>query len=154
MYDPTCGSGSLLLKVADEAGTRVTLYGQEKEAATSGLARMNMILHDNPTALIAQANTLADPRFKHGDNLKSFDFVIASTRLPHCKIARNLKQPYATNLAMNRPEIFVQPVQRLPDFFSVRQRAVPTLVNHVPFVFVRRSEASEDRQLGRLDREE
>src|SRR6202162_1899763 len=52
VYDPTCGSGSLLLKVADEAGTRVTLYGQEKDAATSGLARMNMILHNKPTALV------------------------------------------------------------------------------------------------------
>jgi type I restriction enzyme M protein len=78
VYDPTCGSGSLLLKVADEASTRVTLYGQEKDAATSGLARMNMILHDNPTALIAQGNTLADPRFKDGDSLKTFDFVVAN----------------------------------------------------------------------------
>jgi N-6 DNA Methylase/HsdM N-terminal domain len=52
VYDPTCGSGSLLLKVADEARIKVTLYGQEKDAATSGLARMNMILHNNPTALI------------------------------------------------------------------------------------------------------
>jgi type I restriction enzyme M protein len=52
VYDPTCGSGSLLLKVADEATTRLTLYGQEKDAATSGLARMNMILHNNPEALI------------------------------------------------------------------------------------------------------
>ena len=51
VYDPTCGSGSLLLKVADEARTPVTLYGQEKDAATSALARMNMILHNNPTAL-------------------------------------------------------------------------------------------------------
>ena len=48
VYDPTCGSGSLLLKVGDEAGTPVTLNGQEKDAATSGLARMNMILHHNP----------------------------------------------------------------------------------------------------------
>ena len=48
VYDPTCGSGSLLLKVGDEAAAHVTLYGQEKGAATSGLARMNMILHDNP----------------------------------------------------------------------------------------------------------
>ena len=54
VYDPTCGSGSLLLKVADEAKTEVTLYGQEKDSATSGLARMNMILHNNPTALIMQ----------------------------------------------------------------------------------------------------
>lgn len=56
-YDPTCGSGSLLLKVADEAEKSITLYGQEKDSATSGLARMNMILHDNPTAEIKQGNT-------------------------------------------------------------------------------------------------
>ena len=68
VYDPTCGSGSLLLKVSDEAATPVTLYGQEKDAATSGLARMNMILHDNPTALIVQGNTLTDPQFKEGWN--------------------------------------------------------------------------------------
>lgn len=78
VYDPTCGSGSLLLKVGDEARTAVTLYGQEKDAATSGLARMNMILHNNPTALIMQGNTLTDPKFKDGDNLKTFDFVVAN----------------------------------------------------------------------------
>ncbi len=78
VYDPTCGSGSLLLKVSDEASAKVTLYGQEKDAATSGLARMNMILHNNPTALILQGNTLADPKFKDGDVLKTFDYVIAN----------------------------------------------------------------------------
>ena len=78
VYDPTCGSGSLLLKVGDEAATPVTLNGQEKDAATSGLARMNMILHNNPTALILQGNTLADPKFKDGDTLKTFDFVVAN----------------------------------------------------------------------------
>ena len=66
VYDPTCGSGSLLLKVGDEAKTDVTLYGQEKDAATSALARMNMVLHNNPTADIRQGNTLADPKFKDG----------------------------------------------------------------------------------------
>src|SRR6266508_6231884 len=78
VYDPTCGSGSLLLKVGDEAGTPVTLYGQEKDAASSGLARMNMILHNNPTALITQGNTLTDPKFKDGDSLKTFDYVVAN----------------------------------------------------------------------------
>ncbi|WP_243363032.1 type I restriction-modification system subunit M [Fundidesulfovibrio terrae] len=78
VYDPTCGSGSLLLKVGDEASAKVTLYGQEKDSATSGLARMNMILHDNPTASIVQGNTLADPRFKEGETLKTFDFVVAN----------------------------------------------------------------------------
>jgi len=76
--DPTCGSGSLLLKVADEARTPVTLYGQEKDAATSGLARMNMILHNNPTALILQGNSLTNPKFKEGDFLKTFDYVVAN----------------------------------------------------------------------------
>jgi type I restriction enzyme M protein len=78
VYDPTCGSGSLLLKVGDEAKTPVTLEGQEKDAATSGLARMNMVLHGNPTAVIAQGNTLADPKFLDGDTLKTFDYVVAN----------------------------------------------------------------------------
>lgn len=84
VYDPTCGSGSLLLKVAEEVASqaKVTLYGQEKDATTSGLARMNMILHDNPTAEIRQGNTLADPKFKetvgYKEQLKTFDYVVAN----------------------------------------------------------------------------
>ena len=62
-----------------EATANVTLYGQEKDAATSGLARMNMILHNNPTAEIKQGNTLANPLFmtEEGD-LKTFDYVVAN----------------------------------------------------------------------------
>lgn len=78
VYDPTCGSGSLLLKVADEATTPVTLYGQEKNDATSILARMNMILHDNSTAAIALGNTLTAPHFKEHGAFKTFDFVVAN----------------------------------------------------------------------------
>src|SRR5437868_2742339 len=78
VYDPTCGSGSLLLKVGDEAGTPVTLYGQEKDAATSTLARMNMILHNYSTALVEQGNTIANPKYKVGDALKTFDYVVAN----------------------------------------------------------------------------
>ena len=78
VYDPTCGSGSLLLKVADEAGTEVTLYGQEKDASTSALARMNMILHNNPGALISQGNTITDPKYRDGGLLKTFDYVVAN----------------------------------------------------------------------------
>jgi N-6 DNA methylase len=63
-YDPICGSGSLLLKVAAEAGKHITLEGQEKDVTTAGLARMNMILHDFPTANILTGNTLAAPKFK------------------------------------------------------------------------------------------
>ena len=77
--DTTCGSGYLLLKIAGEATAKaVTLYGQEKDAATSGLARMNMILHNYPTALILQGNTLADPKFLDGDTLKTFAYVVAN----------------------------------------------------------------------------
>src|ERR1022692_1796652 len=78
--DPTCGSGSLLLKVGDEASATVTLYGQEKDAATAGLARMNMILHNAATADIRQGNTLANPFFKEGVSLKTFDYVVANRR--------------------------------------------------------------------------
>ena len=78
VYDPTCGSGSLLLKVADEAESEVSLYGQEKDATTSGLARMNMILHGYPLAEIAQGNTLSDPQFSQHGTLKTFDFVVAN----------------------------------------------------------------------------
>jgi len=77
-YDPTCGSGSLLLKVAAEAGKHITLEGQEKDVTTSGLARMNMILHDFPTANIMAGNTLANPKFKDGDNLRTYDYVMAN----------------------------------------------------------------------------
>jgi type I restriction enzyme M protein len=79
IYDPTCGSGSLLLKVADEARTPVSLYGQDKDASTAGLARMNMILHNNPTALIVEGNSITDPKFKHAlYALKTFDYVVAN----------------------------------------------------------------------------
>ncbi|WP_429234439.1 N-6 DNA methylase [Aeromonas salmonicida] len=80
VYDPTCGSGSLLLKASDEAGPKgLSIYGQEMDNATSALARMNMILHDNPTAAIWKGNTLAAPQWKEGNNqLKTFDFAVAN----------------------------------------------------------------------------
>jgi type I restriction enzyme M protein len=82
VYDPTCGSGSLLLKIGDEArhgkDVKVTLYGQEKDNATAGLARMNMILHDYATAEIKQGNTIASPLYLDGDALKTFDYVVAN----------------------------------------------------------------------------
>ncbi|MCT0212543.1 MULTISPECIES: class I SAM-dependent DNA methyltransferase [unclassified Synechococcus] len=77
-YDPTCGSGSLLLKVAAEAGKPITLEGQEKDVTTAGLARMNMILHDFPTANVLSGNTLFDPKFKDGEQLRTYDYVVAN----------------------------------------------------------------------------
>jgi type I restriction enzyme M protein len=83
IHDPTCGSGSLLLKAHDEAkgatGLDLAVYGQEMDNATSALARMNMILHDCPTAEIWKDNVLASPHFKsQGGALKTFDFVVAN----------------------------------------------------------------------------
>ena len=77
-YDPTCGSGSLLLKVAAQAGKQITLEGQEKDVTTAGLARMNMILHDFPTANIVPGNTLSAPKFKGGERLRTYDYVVAN----------------------------------------------------------------------------
>jgi type I restriction enzyme M protein len=77
-YDPTCGSGSLLLKVASEAGKRITLEGQENDVTTAGLARMNMILHDFPTANVLTGNTLASPKFLDGSQLRTYDYVVAN----------------------------------------------------------------------------
>ena len=79
VYDPTCGSGSLLLKAADQAPRGLTIYGQEMDNATSALARMNMILHDNAEAEIWQDNTLSSPQWKEDDgSLKRFDFAVAN----------------------------------------------------------------------------
>jgi type I restriction enzyme M protein len=83
IYDPTCGSGSLLLKAHDEAksstGLDLAIYGQEMDNATSALARMNMVLHDCPTAEIWQDNTISSPHFKGADGgLKTFDFIVAN----------------------------------------------------------------------------
>ena len=77
-YDPTCGSGSLLLKVANATTTKIALYGQEMDATTSGLARMNMILHNNPTAVIHQGNTIANPQFMLHNQLQLFDYIVAN----------------------------------------------------------------------------
>lgn len=78
VYDPTCGSGSLLLKVVQESPKGLTVYGQENDNATKALAIMNMWLHNKPEALIEKGNTIAAPKFKEGDSLKRFDYVVAN----------------------------------------------------------------------------
>ena len=82
LYDPTCGSGSLLLKAHDEAkaatGIDITIFGQEMDVATRAMAVMNMYLHDCPTADIRRENTLASPKFTLDQKLKTFDFAVAN----------------------------------------------------------------------------
>lgn len=82
VYDPACGSGSLLIRAADAAPFNVAIYGQEKDLATAGMAKMNFVLHNKATAEIAgNHNTFADPQyFRNNDQteLKQFDFVVAN----------------------------------------------------------------------------
>lgn len=79
VYDPTCGSGSLLIKAASEAEVELSVFGQEIDNSMSGLAKMNMILHNIPTAVIHNDNTLAAPYFKNPDgSLRSFDFAVSN----------------------------------------------------------------------------
>ncbi|HCY67240.1 MAG TPA: type I restriction-modification system subunit M [Firmicutes bacterium] len=87
LYDPTCGSGSLLIRAADEANADISIYGQEKDNATRGLAKMNMVLHNKAAAEIMQGNTLSDPQFKAIDpitkntienEIRTFDFIVAN----------------------------------------------------------------------------
>jgi type I restriction enzyme M protein len=78
VYDPTCGSGSLLLKVAAEAPRGITIYGQEKDNATWSLSKMNMILHGNEDADIRKGDTITSPQLVRGPDLRTFDFAVAN----------------------------------------------------------------------------
>lgn len=80
IYDPTCGSGSLLLKAADIAPHGITIYGQENDNATRALAVMNMWLHNFADAEIEQGNTMASPRFtdERTGELKQFDYAVSN----------------------------------------------------------------------------
>ncbi len=79
IYDPTCGSGSLLLKASDESQKGMSIYGQEKDVSTVALAKMNMILHNNETAEIVQGDTITSPEFKNKEGkLQRFDYAVAN----------------------------------------------------------------------------
>ncbi|MGL2522819.1 type I restriction-modification system subunit M [Helicobacter pylori] len=81
IYDPACGSGSLLLKASSLAGKKgLTIYGQEKDISTTALCKMNMILHNSATADIAKggSSTLSNPFFIKNGMLQTFDYVVAN----------------------------------------------------------------------------
>lgn len=81
VYDPACGSGSLLIRAADEAPVEVSIYGQEKEITTAGLAKMNLVLHNKATGEIYAGNTFSDPHYKDDKDdsvLRRFDFAVAN----------------------------------------------------------------------------
>jgi len=77
--DPTCGSGSLLIKAGKEVGsTNFSLYGQEANGSTWALAVMNMFLHGYDNAVIRWGDTIRNPKLKDGDQLMKFDTVVAN----------------------------------------------------------------------------
>ena len=80
--DPACGSGSLLIKAADEAPFDIAIYGQEKDVTTAGLAKMNLVLHNKATGEIKSGNTFSDPQYfepKTNDEvLRRFDFAVVN----------------------------------------------------------------------------
>lgn len=82
VYDPACGSGSLLIRAADEAPFEIAIYGQEKDVTTAGLAKMNLVLHNKAAGEIKAANTFSAPQyFEPGSNdevLKRFDFAVVN----------------------------------------------------------------------------
>jgi type I restriction enzyme M protein len=77
--DPTCGSGSLLIQVADAVGDNdFSLYGQEMNGSTWALCRMNMLVHNKDSARIEWGDTLSNPKLIQGDSLMKFDIVVAN----------------------------------------------------------------------------
>ena len=78
IYDPACGSGSLLIRAADEAPFELAIYGQEKETTTAGLAKMNLVLHNKASGEIKPGNTFSNPQYLDNGALKRFDFVVAN----------------------------------------------------------------------------
>lgn len=79
IYDPTCGSGSLLIKTAKEIKSGIfRLYGQEKNSQTHALCRMNMFLHEINDSIIEWGDTLRNPLHLENGALKTFDIVIAN----------------------------------------------------------------------------
>lgn len=80
VYDPTCGSGSLLIRAAKKGGLdKVSIYGQEVNNSAISMARMNMFIHDIKDAHIAWGDTLANPQHLDSDgNLMKFECIVAN----------------------------------------------------------------------------
>jgi type I restriction enzyme M protein len=99
ILDPTCGSGSLLLKAHDTAltntGKNLTIYGQELAGNTAALARMNMWLHNILTAeIVSGVSTISDPgHLEQNGDLKTFDYVVANPPFSTTNWKTNVNPP-------------------------------------------------------------
>lgn len=119
LYDPAAGSGSLLIRAADEApvgpfGDLVTIHGQEKDISTAGLANMNLVLHHKDTGRVERGNTLVDPFFKDGfGQLRTFDFIVMNPPFSDKSWSDGLK---ASDDPYHRFEGFGVPPEKNGDF--------------------------------------
>jgi type I restriction enzyme M protein len=94
VYDPTCGSGSLLIKVAAEAPGGISIYGQEKDNSTHALAQMNMILHEHEDAELFKGDTITDPQMIDDGKLRTFDFAVANPPFSYKSWSNGLENEY------------------------------------------------------------
>ena len=109
IYDPACGTGGMLLGAVQhvrESGNNVKLlwgklYGQEKNLTTSSIARINLFLHGIEDFQIVRGDTLRQPAFFHGDDLATFDCVIANPPFSLKQWGREIweKDPFGRNFA-------------------------------------------------------
>lgn len=119
LYDPAAGSGSLLIRAADEApvgpfGDLVTIHGQEKDISTAGLANMNLVLHHKDTGRVERGNTLVDPFFKDSfGQLRTFDFIVMNPPFSDKSWSDGLK---ASDDPYHRFEGFGIPPEKNGDF--------------------------------------
>lgn len=120
LYDPAAGSGSLLIRAADEApldpfgDPLVTIHGQEKDRSTAGLANMNLVLHQKGTGKVERGNTLVDPFFKDGfGQLRTFDFIVMNPPFSDKSWSDGLK---ANDDPFHRFEGFGIPPEKNGDF--------------------------------------